>query len=117
MIDILQLPLGPLQTNCYILACQETMKAAVIDPSWDGRSIVATADERGYEISHILLTHSHFDHVGGLADLKAETAVPIYIHPEAVTMLALWPTRPRAAGACTSPNRLTRTKCSATAKR
>jgi len=89
MIDILQLPLGPLQTNCYILACQETMKAAVIDPSWDGRSIVATADERGYEISHILLTHSHFDHVGGLADLKAETAVSIYIHPEAIPMLAL----------------------------
>ena len=89
MIDILQLPLGPLQTNCYILACQETMQAAVIDPAWDGRSITATTDERGYEISHILLTHSHFDHVGGLADVKAETAVPIYIHPEAVPMLAL----------------------------
>jgi hydroxyacylglutathione hydrolase len=89
MIDILQLPLGPLQTNCYILACQETMQAAVIDPSWDGRSITATADERGYEISHILLTHSHFDHVGGLAELKAETAVPIYLHPDAVTMLSV----------------------------
>jgi hydroxyacylglutathione hydrolase len=89
MIDILQLPLGPLQTNCYILACQETMLAAVIDPSWDGRSIAATADERGYEISHILLTHSHFDHVGGLAELKAETAVSIYIHPDAVTMLSM----------------------------
>jgi hydroxyacylglutathione hydrolase len=89
MIDILQLPLGPLQTNCYILACQETMIAAVIDPSWNGRAIVATADERGYEISHILLTHSHFDHVGGLAELKAETAVSIYIHPDAVTMLAM----------------------------
>jgi hydroxyacylglutathione hydrolase len=89
MIDILQLPLGPMQTNCYILACQETMQAAVIDPSWAGRSIAATAEERGYEISHILLTHSHFDHVGGLAELKAETPVPIYIHPEAVTMLSL----------------------------
>ncbi|MFO7539126.1 MAG: MBL fold metallo-hydrolase [Chloroflexota bacterium] len=89
MIDILQLPLGPLQTNCYILACQETMKAAVIDPSWNGQAIVATLEERGYEISHILLTHSHFDHVGGLADLKQETAVPIYIHPEAVTMLSM----------------------------
>ncbi len=88
MIEILQLPLGPLQTNCYILGCEETMQAAVIDPSWNGRSIVATArDEKGYNISHILLTHAHFDHVGGLAELKEETDAPIYIHPEAAPML------------------------------
>ena len=88
MIEILQLPLGPLQTNCYIAACTETMNAAVIDPSWDGRNIAALATERGYTITHILLTHAHFDHVGGLAELKEETNAPIYIHPEAVPMLA-----------------------------
>ena len=88
MIQILQLPLGPLQTNCYILACEETMQAAVIDPAWNGRAIAAAADEKGYTISHILLTHSHFDHVGGLAELKQETGAPIYIHPDAVTMLS-----------------------------
>ncbi len=88
MIQILHLPLGPLQTNCYILACEETMQAAVIDPAWNGRSIAATADEKGYAITHILLTHSHFDHVGGLAELKQETNAPIYIHPDAVTMLS-----------------------------
>lgn len=88
MIQILQLPLGPLQTNCYILACEETMQAAVIDPSWNGRAIAATAAEKGYAITHILLTHSHFDHVGGLAALKQEAAAPIYIHPDAVPMLA-----------------------------
>ncbi len=87
MIQILQLPLGPLQTNCYILACEETMQAAVIDPSWNGRAIAATADEKGYTISHILLTHSHFDHVGGLAELKQIVDAPIYIHPEAIPML------------------------------
>jgi glyoxylase-like metal-dependent hydrolase (beta-lactamase superfamily II) len=87
MIEIMQLPLGPLQTNCYILGCEETMTAAVIDPSWDGRSILATAEEKGYAITHILLTHSHFDHVGGLGDLKAQCNAPIYIHPEAIPML------------------------------
>lgn len=76
-----------MQTNCYIIACEDTMKAAVIDPSWNGRSIAATATEKGWEISHILLTHSHFDHVGGLAELKEETGATIYIHPDAVTML------------------------------
>ncbi len=87
MIQIFQLPLGPLQTNCYLLACDETMQAAVIDPSWNGRAIAQTAADQGYTISHILLTHSHFDHVGGLAELKAEVDAPIYIHPEAVPML------------------------------
>ncbi len=88
MIEILQLPLGPLQTNCYLLACTETMEAAVIDPSWDGRQVAALAAERGLTITHILLTHSHFDHVGGLAELKKAVDAPIYIHPDAVQMLA-----------------------------
>jgi glyoxylase-like metal-dependent hydrolase (beta-lactamase superfamily II) len=87
MIQILQLPLGPLQTNCYILACEDTLKAAVIDPAWNGRAITATLDEQGWEVTHILLTHAHFDHVGGLAELKQTIGAPIYIHPEAVTML------------------------------
>ena len=84
---VLQLPLGPLQTNCYLLACEETKRAAVIDPSWDGRQIAAAAEREGWNISAILLTHSHFDHVGGLAELKEATGAPIYIHEEAVAML------------------------------
>ncbi len=88
MIEILQLPLGPLQTNCYLAICKETMETAVIDPSWNGVGIAQIARERGATITHILLTHSHFDHVGGLAELKEETNAPIYIHPEAVAMLA-----------------------------
>ena len=87
MIQIFQLPLGPLQTNCYLLGCDETMQAAVIDPSWNGRAIAQTAADKGYTISHILLPHSHFDHVGGLAELKDAVDAPIYIHSEAVPML------------------------------
>lgn len=87
MISILQLPLGPMQTNCYLVGCETTMQAAVIDPGWNGRSIAATADDQGWSISHILLTHSHFDHVGGLADLKQEVNAPVYIHEEATPML------------------------------
>ncbi|MCP4359015.1 MAG: MBL fold metallo-hydrolase [Chloroflexi bacterium] len=86
-MEILQLPLGPLQTNCYILICQETMQATVIDPAWDGRNIAATLTEKGVDLTHILITHSHFDHVGGLAQLKEEVPVPIYMHSEDVPML------------------------------
>ena len=96
-IQILQLPLGPLQTNCYILACIATNQAAVIDPAWDGRAVATQVENKGWTISHILLTHTHFDHVGGLAELKERSGAPIYAHPEALPMLerapksaALW---------------------------
>lgn len=87
MIQILQLPLGPLQTNCYLFACTETKQAAVVDPAWDGRAIAATAAEQGWTITHILLTHAHFDHVGGLAELKELTGAPIYAHTDVEPML------------------------------
>ena len=94
MIRILQLPLGPLQTNCYVLADLDTKQAAVIDPSWDGRAIAEQVRQQGWTISHILLTHTHFDHVGGLAELKAISDAPIYVHPDATAMLT---NAPRAA--------------------
>lgn len=87
MVQVRQLPLGPLQTNCYLVGCEKTSQAAVIDPSWNGRSIVAMAENDGWEITHILLTHSHFDHVGGLGEIKEETQAPIYVHPEAIDTL------------------------------
>jgi len=88
MIQIRQLPLGPLRTNCYLVGCEETQLAAIIDPAWDGRAIVAAADNDGWEISHILVTHAHFDHVGGLQEAKALTGAPVYLHADAVDMLS-----------------------------
>lgn len=97
MLKLHLMSLGPLQTNCYLAGCDETMDAAVIDPAWDGRGIAAAAAENGWTITHILLTHAHFDHVGGLAQLKEETGAPIYVHGDAVEPLrqagmaaALW---------------------------
>lgn len=87
MSKILQLPLGPMQTNCYVLACETTQQAAVIDPSWNGRGLAQKIAEEGWTVSHILLTHTHFDHVGGLAELKEATGAPIYVHRAAVPML------------------------------
>ena len=88
-MKIFQLPLGPIQTNCYIVVDEETGSAAVIDPAFAGAAILRKIEELGSNLTHILLTHAHFDHVGGLAELAAaRPEVPIYIHADAVEMLA-----------------------------
>lgn len=88
--QVLQLPLGPLETNCYVLASAATGHAAVIDPAWDGRAIADIVTEQGWDLSAIWLTHAHFDHVGGLAELqRLAPDVPVAIHPEALPMLQL----------------------------
>lgn len=95
--SVLQLPLGPLQTNCYILTCTDTKDAIVIDPSWDGAKILATVNAQGWRLAGIFLTHAHFDHVGGLAELVTASNAPVGAHPDAWPMLkqapasgALW---------------------------
>jgi glyoxylase-like metal-dependent hydrolase (beta-lactamase superfamily II) len=85
---IRQMSLGPLQTNCYLLGCNETKEAVIIDPAWNGRLLAQKAQEEGWTISRILLTHSHFDHVGGLAELQEVTKAPVAIHPAGVSLLA-----------------------------
>jgi hydroxyacylglutathione hydrolase len=88
MIEIRMLTLGPVETNCYVVTCQQTLHTAVIDPSADGRNIAALLTEQNLHLTHILLTHTHFDHVGGLGQLKeAYPEVPIYMHPEGLEML------------------------------
>jgi hydroxyacylglutathione hydrolase len=89
MLTIHLMTLGALQTNCYLVGCDATMNAAIIDPAWDGRRIAAAAAERGWTVTQILLTHAHFDHVGGLAELKEMTGAPIYTHAEAAEQLRM----------------------------
>lgn len=87
MLKIQMLPLGPLRTNCYLAACSETSEVAVIDPAWDGDVILSAAEEQGWRVARILLTHTHFDHVGGLVALRAATGAPVAAHARAVSML------------------------------
>lgn len=101
--QILSLPLGPLQTNCYVLGCTTSGKAAVIDPSWDGRGITKRVEKEGWIVDKILLTHAHFDHIGGLAEVKTLTQAPIYIHPEAIPLLKTAEMAGRAWGFSVEP--------------
>ncbi len=69
MLEIEKLVLGPVATNTYLVADTESNKAVVIDPAWDGAVLVEKISRLGWEIQSVWLTHAHFDHIGGLADL------------------------------------------------
>jgi len=76
------MPLGPFQANCVVLACPETAEAVVIDPGDEGERVAGVLEQRGWKARHILLTHAHVDHVGGVKALRAATGAPVLLHPD-----------------------------------
>ncbi len=80
-MKISRLELGPLYTNCYVVSDDEEKSAVVVDAPPDSASVVADiADKRGFEISAVLLTHSHWDHAADASMFKNELDAPIYVH-------------------------------------
>src|SRR5215813_5809073 len=70
---IKQLALGPMQNFVYLLGDPETHEAAVVDPAWNVPAILQQAKKDGYRITHVLLTHGHYDHINGVEDIVAAT--------------------------------------------
>lgn len=60
---------GMLMTNCYIVWDENTKNAAVVDPGDDGAFLANCLKRKGLSLQYILLTHGHFDHIGGVAEL------------------------------------------------
>lgn len=81
------LPVGPLQANCYVVGCEETRRAAVIDPGGDTDKILSALDKDNLKVSAIINTHGHFDHVGGNKALKEATDADLMIHELDAPML------------------------------
>jgi glyoxylase-like metal-dependent hydrolase (beta-lactamase superfamily II) len=77
---IKQLEVGYMDNFCYLIGCEKTRKAMVIDPGADVERIVAEADTEGLEIETIVNTHAHGDHTAGNAKLKDLTGARIIIH-------------------------------------
>jgi len=74
---------GPLETNTYLIGCARTKQAMVIDVPFGAAAwLIKRAQEKGIQIERILLTHSHWDHVAEVAELKEKLNIPVSIHKE-----------------------------------
>lgn len=74
------LELGPMGNFAYLLGDEEERVCAVIDPGWEIEKIVKLAEKEGFQITHILLTHTHFDHARGVSVLADRTSATVYVH-------------------------------------
>jgi hydroxyacylglutathione hydrolase len=72
-IFLKQLQLGPMQNFVYLIGDPETKEAAVVDPAWNVPAILSEAKESGYRITHVILSHGHYDHINGVEELVDKT--------------------------------------------
>jgi hydroxyacylglutathione hydrolase len=71
---------GALETNCYLVYCEETRACAVIDPGADHEKIVAAIADLELKPVVVLNTHGHVDHIGANCDIVEKYAVPLALH-------------------------------------
>lgn len=76
------LTVAPIGTNCYILACDDTKQAIIIDPGGEANRILGEIDSNGFKLEYIINTHAHFDHVGAVSDIQNSRGVPFLLHRE-----------------------------------
>jgi len=84
---ISRLPVGVIQTNCYIVGCPETKKGAIIDPGGDPEKILAEVERQGLLIEYVLNTHAHFDHTYANGPIVRATEATLALHPQDLPLL------------------------------
>ncbi|MGM0440612.1 MAG: MBL fold metallo-hydrolase [Chlamydiota bacterium] len=81
-------PSGPLQTNTMVVGCPETRRCAIVDPSHGSyEAVVEYIADQALEPQIILITHSHWDHVGDAAKLHRKYSIPVAVHGEDAAVL------------------------------
>lgn len=78
---IKQLPVGQLETNCYIVTDENTLECAVIDPGDESNTILDYVESNHLKVKAVMLTHGHYDHVGAVGEVLDQTGAQLYINP------------------------------------
>ncbi|OQA06173.1 MAG: putative polyketide biosynthesis zinc-dependent hydrolase BaeB [bacterium ADurb.Bin374] len=73
---------GPMGNFCYLIGDEDGGRGVVIDPAFDGGKIMAAVKARRLDLSCIVLTHHHFDHINAAAAVKARTGATVLGHKE-----------------------------------
>jgi hydroxyacylglutathione hydrolase len=87
-MDVRMLTVGPVQENCFIVRRDGADSALIIDPGEEADRLLQAVDELGVKLEAILLTHTHFDHVGAVAPVARATGAPVYCPKLEVGVLA-----------------------------
>lgn len=74
------LVVGPIQVNCFIITCPTTHQSAIVDPGDDADRILRKCESQNINLTKILLTHGHFDHIGAVHHIKKATDAEILMH-------------------------------------
>jgi hydroxyacylglutathione hydrolase len=80
MLDVRMFTVGPVQENCFFVRRPESDAAVVVDPGEEAGRLIAAMEALGIEtLAAILITHTHFDHVGAVKALHDATGAPVYV--------------------------------------
>ena len=79
MLEVKNLTLGAYQTNTYIVHDSESRTCAVIDPGYEPERVLAAVQDQGLTVDAVLLTHGHFDHVGGVQEIVEKTGCKLWM--------------------------------------
>src|SRR3712207_203419 len=78
-MDVRMFTVGPVQENCFLFRRDsDAKKALIVDPGDEADKLLGAIDALGVELEAILLTHTHFDHVGAVAPVAKATGAPVY---------------------------------------
>ena len=87
-MDVSMFTVGPVAENCFFARHEGADRAVIVDPGEEADRLLAAVDELGVSVDAILLTHTHFDHVGAVAPVARATGAPVYCPELEVPVLA-----------------------------
>jgi glyoxylase-like metal-dependent hydrolase (beta-lactamase superfamily II) len=77
-MDVQMYTVGPVQENCFLARSDGSTHAVIVDPGEEAPRLLMAIEDQGLTLDAILLTHTHFDHVGAVAPVARATGAPVY---------------------------------------